>query len=74
MADPKGWVRVAVASNGPEGEMLVARLNGEGIPSMIVRSGGFDVPGFLAAGPRDVLVPPEAEARARALLGTPSDD
>ncbi|MEI7889363.1 MAG: hypothetical protein WCI34_03545 [Actinomycetes bacterium] len=73
MSDPEGWVRVAVASSGPEGEMLASRLQGEGIPSMIVRSGGFDVPGFLAAGPRDVLVPPEAEARARALLGTASD-
>ena len=29
------------------------------------RSGGFDVPDFLAAGPRDMLVPRGGEAAAR---------
>lgn len=67
-------VRVAVAHNGPEGEMMVGRLEAEGIPAMLVRSGGFDVPDFLAAGPRDVMVPPEAEARAREILGTENHD
>jgi hypothetical protein len=34
------------------------------------RSGGFDVPDFLAAGPRDVLVPQGGESAAREVLGT----
>ena len=29
----------------------------EGIPSILRRTRGFDVPDFLAAGPRDVIVP-----------------
>ena len=38
----------------------------EGIPSLTRRSGGFDVPDFLAAGPRDILVPQSgALGRAR---------
>jgi hypothetical protein len=34
------------------------------------RSGGFDVPDFLAAGPRDILVPRGGEDAARSVLGT----
>ena len=63
-------VRVAVARNQPEAEMLATRLESVGIPSLLVRSGGADVPDFLAAGPRDVMVPASAEADARELLGT----
>lgn len=63
-------VRIAVARNQPEAEMLSARLESAGIPSLLVRSGGADVPDFLAAGPRDVMVPASAEAEARELLGT----
>jgi hypothetical protein len=40
----------------------------EGVPSMVRRSGGFDVPDFLAAGPRDVLVPQAAVRTARDVL------
>lgn len=40
----------------------------EGIPSILRRSGGFDVPDMLAAGPRDVLVPASGVEAARALL------
>jgi len=68
----EGMVRVAVAQNQPEAEMLAARLESAGIPALLLRSGGFDVPDFLAAGPRDVMVPASAEADARALLGTES--
>jgi hypothetical protein len=50
--------------------MLKARLEAEGIPVMLVRSGGFDVPDFLAAGPRDIMVPADREPEARELLGT----
>ena len=35
---------------------------------MTRRSAGFDVPDFLAAGPRDVLVPDSAELLAREVL------
>lgn len=69
----EGLVRVAVARQGPEAEMLKARLEGEGIPVMLVRTGGFDVPDFLAAGPRDVMVPADRETEARELLGTEAD-
>ena len=39
----------------------------EGIPSLTRRSGGFDVPDFLAAGPRDILVPQSGALAARDL-------
>jgi hypothetical protein len=35
---------------------------------MLRRSAGFDVPDFLAAGPRDVLVPQTGVATARQVL------
>ena len=63
-------VRVAAARNQPEAELLQGLLLEEGIPSMVRRSGGFDVPDFLASGPRDVLVPQSGEAAARDLLCT----
>jgi hypothetical protein len=50
-------VRVARAQHQAEAELIQNLLLEEGIPSMTKRSGGFDVPDFLAAGPRDVLVP-----------------
>jgi hypothetical protein len=62
-------VRVARAQNQPEAELLQGLLLEAGIPSLARRSGGFDVPDFLAAGPRDVLVPRGGEAAARELLG-----
>ena len=51
--------------------MIEGLLLEEGIPSLVRRSGGFDVPDFLAAGPRDILVPASGAALARELLGTP---
>ncbi len=63
-------VRVAAARNQPEAELMQGLLLEEGIPSMVRRSGGFDVPDFLAAGPRDVLVPQSGELAARETLGT----
>jgi len=35
---------------------------------MLRRSGGFDVPDFLAAGPRDILVPESGAEAAREAL------
>ena len=65
-------VRVATAQNQPEAELVQGLLLEAGIPSLARRTGGFDVPDFLAAGPRDVLVPSGGEAAARELLGTPA--
>ncbi len=61
-------VRVARAQHQAEAELIQNLLLEEGIPSMTKRSGGFDVPDFLAAGPRDVLVPRSGAEAARDLL------
>jgi hypothetical protein len=61
-------VKVARAENQPEAEFIEALLLEEGIPSMLRRSGGSDVPDFLAAGPRDVLVPESGAEAAREAL------
>lgn len=61
-------VRVAGARNQAEGEFIQGLLLEEGVPSMLRRSAGFDVPDFLAAGPRDVLVPQAAVSTAREVL------
>jgi len=49
-------VKVAWAPNQSEAELIAGLLLEEGVPSVIRRARGFDVPDFLAAGPRDVLV------------------
>lgn len=46
----------------------------EGIPSILRRCGGFDVPDMIAAGPRDVLVPTSGAEAARALLSSASPE
>jgi hypothetical protein len=61
-------VQVAGARNQAEGEFIQGLLLEEGVPSMLRRSAGFDVPDFLAAGPRDVLVPESGVAAAREVL------
>lgn len=43
-------------------------LKGAGVPSLIRRAPGFDAPDFLAAGPRDVLVPGSLAEEARQIL------
>jgi len=62
-------VRVARAANQPEAELISGLLLEAGVPSLSRRAGGFDVPDFLAAGPRDVLVPAGGADVARELLG-----
>jgi hypothetical protein len=64
-------VRVGTARHQAEAEMLEGLLLEEGIPSLVRRSGGFDVPDFLASGPRDILVPESGAELAREILGTP---
>src|SRR5215211_2012958 len=61
-------VRIAGASNIAEAEMIQGMLLEEGIPSYQRRSRGFDVPDFLAAGPRDILVPEAGAEAAREVL------
>jgi hypothetical protein len=43
-------------------------LKDAGIPSLIQRARGFDIPDFLSAGPRDVLVPASSLEEAKQLL------
>ena len=73
MSSSKGrLVKVAYAQNQVEAEMIQGLLSEHGIPSMLKRAAGFDVPDFLAAGPRQVLVAEEIATRAREVLeGTP---
>jgi hypothetical protein len=61
-------VRVAGARNQAEGEMLQGLLLEAGVPSLLRRSAGFDVPDFLAAGPRDLMVPQSGALTAREVL------
>jgi hypothetical protein len=61
-------VRVAGARNQAEGEFVQGLLLEEGVPSLLRRARGFDVPDYLAAGPRDVLVPASGVQTAREVL------
>jgi hypothetical protein len=60
--------RVAWARNQAEAELIEGMLLEEGIPSLLRRPAGFDVPDFMAAGPRDVLVPQSGLEAAREVL------
>jgi Putative prokaryotic signal transducing protein len=61
-------VHVAGGRNQAEAEFIQGLLLEEGIPSILRRTAGFDVPDYLAAGPRDVLVPEAGAETARELL------
>ena len=61
-------VRVAGGRNQAEAEFIQNILLEEGVPSMVRRTAGFDVPDFLAAGPRDVMVPLAGAEAARDVL------
>jgi hypothetical protein len=61
-------VRVAGGRNQSEAEFIQGLLLEWGVPSILRRSAGFDVPDFLAAGPRDVLVPEAGAETAREVL------
>jgi hypothetical protein len=61
-------VRVLGVRNQIEGEFIQGLLLEEGVPSILRRSMGFDVPDFLASGPRDVMVPQSGVDAARDVL------
>ena len=61
-------VRVAGGRNQAEAELIQGLLLEWGVPSVLRRSAGFDVPDFLAAGPRDVMVPEAGAQTAQEVL------
>jgi hypothetical protein len=61
-------IRVTGGRNLADAELIQGMLLDQGIPSILRRTRGFDVPDFLAAGPRDVLVPESGYEAARELL------
>jgi hypothetical protein len=61
-------VKVAGARHQAEAEFLQGLLLEEGVPSTTRRARGFDVPDFLAAGPREILVPASGADAARDIL------
>ena len=61
-------VKVAFGRTLVEAEMIQGLLSEAGIPSILQRSGGFDVPEFLASGPRDVKVVSDLASKARTVL------
>ncbi|MDQ3849045.1 MAG: hypothetical protein M3296_00310 [Actinomycetota bacterium] len=61
-------VRAAGARNQTEAEFIQGLLLEEGVPSVLRRTRGFDVPDMLAAGPRDVMVPRAGFEAAREVL------
>ncbi|NLT06254.1 MAG: DUF2007 domain-containing protein [Solirubrobacterales bacterium] len=61
-------VKVGWAPNQPVAELMQGLLLENGIPSMLRRTLGMDVPDFLAAGARDIFVPASGAELARELL------
>ena len=62
------WVKVAAAPDESVALLMDGVLKDAGIPSLIQRAPGFDAPDFLAAGPRDVLVPGSLVEEAKQVL------
>jgi hypothetical protein len=61
-------VTVAMGRNQSEADLIANLLLEEGIPSLVRRSAGADVPEMMAAGARDVLVPASGAQAARQTL------
>ena len=61
-------VKVAYADNEPEAELIQGLLRNADVGSVVRRAPGFDVPEFLAAGPRHVLVAASDVPVAREVL------
>ncbi|CAN5701833.1 hypothetical protein BH24ACT20_BH24ACT20_01560 [soil metagenome] len=70
------WAKVGSAPNETMALMMEELLRNADIPVLIRRPVGFDVPDFLAAGPREILVPeivlPEALQIVEDTMGTGS--
>jgi hypothetical protein len=68
-------VKVAYANDQSEAELLQGLLRTVEVNSVVRRAPGFDVPEFLAAGPREVLVAASDVPVARDVLreGDPGD-
>jgi hypothetical protein len=64
----ESWVQVAAAPDESSALLMEGLLKNAGIPSLIQRARGFDAPDFLAAGPRDVLVPASSLGDAKQIL------
>ena len=62
------WTKVVAPPDETEALLMDGVLKDAGIPALIQRAPGFDAPDFLAAGPRDVLVPGALLEEARQLL------
>lgn len=62
------WVKAGAAPNETLAMMMEGLLREAGIPVLIRRASGFDIPDFLSAGPRDVLVPRSRLDEAREIL------
>ncbi len=70
-------VKVAWVRNQAEGEFMQSLLLEHGVPSLLRRTAGFDVPDMLFAGPRDVLVAASGfrrRARSCSMPGSPAWD
>ena len=67
------WAKVGSAPNETMALMMEGLLREADIPVLIQRPTGFDVPDFLAAGPREILVPeinlPEAREIVEDTMG-----
>ncbi len=61
-------VKVTGGRNQADSELIQNVLLDYGIPSILRRTRGFDVPDMLAAGPRDVMVPQAGYEEARRVL------
>lgn len=64
----ESWAKVGAAPDESVALLMDGVLKDAGIPSLIQRAAGFDAPDFLAAGPRDVLVPALLVEEARRIL------
>ena len=70
-SEERRWEKVASAPNETVALMMQGLLRETGIPVLVQRASGFDVPDFLAARPRELLVPaPELEDARRILQDT----
>ena len=61
-------VRLTGAGTLPEAEMIQDLLSQEGIDVLVQRTPGFDLPQYLAGGPRELFVRRDQLDAARAIV------